>query len=352
MSQTKGEPVEDGTMRAPSSEEVSLAMRRCWQPVARVEDLESSPQRAVLMGESLAIFLTEGGDAVVVSDRCPHRGASLSMGEVRGECIQCPYHGWEWAGGDGKCQRIPSLADQKQIPPDARVSVFPARVLLGLVWTCLEEPVSEIPSPAWFDPEGWQWQHGPPFELPVALGLMIENFRDVAHFAFVHKATLEVSAEVVEPLEAHRDGLEATMRRTMVPGEQAERIWGPVREMHYQVVAPNFISVRMDTIEGERAILHAARAISATESVHYWIQALTQDFAPERLAEAIEFEERVYAEDAAIISAIEPSELPLGPSPEINTLADAYTLAYRQAFAEFVRRALAERPAQSTSIVS
>jgi phenylpropionate dioxygenase-like ring-hydroxylating dioxygenase large terminal subunit len=333
----------EGGKQAPSNEDVSLALRRCWQPLARVEDLRQGPQRAVLLGESLAVFLTESGEPAVVSDRCPHRGASLSMGEVRGECIQCPYHGWEWAGQDGACRRIPSLADQAQIPPGARVSVYPAREHWGLVWTCLEEPTSEIPDVSWFDPQEWQWGHGRPFELPVALGLMIENFRDVAHFAFVHKATLGVVDEVVEPLEPVRNGLEVTLRCTMAAGEEAERVWGSARDIHYQVIAPNFISTRMDTIEGERAILHCARAISATESAHYWIQALTREFAAERLGEAIEFEERVYAEDRTIVSAVEPRELPLDTETGISTLADAYTLAYRQAFAEFVHKALAAR---------
>ncbi len=315
-------------------------MRHCWQPVARIEDLATGPKLAVLLGERLAVFLTASGKPAVVSDRCAHRGASLSMGEVRGECIQCPYHGWEWDGDVGICRRIPSLADQRQIPPQARIPVFPARSHLGLIWTCLETPVADLPSPDWFVAEDWQWEHGPPFELPVALGLMIENFRDVAHFAFVHQATLGVVDEVVEPLEPVRDGIAVRMRRTMTPGEEAERIWGSVQEVDYQVIAPNFISVRMKTSEGDRAILHAARAISATESIHYWIQALSQDYDPSRLQEAIEFETRVYAEDAAVVSTVDPPILPLGEASDINTLADAYTMAYRRSFGEFVDRAL------------
>src|SRR6478609_2126056 len=91
--------------RVPTSEDISLALRHCWQPVARIEDLERGPQRAVLLGEALAVFLTESGEPAVVTDRCAHRGASLSMGKVAGESIQCPYHGWEWAGKDGASTR-------------------------------------------------------------------------------------------------------------------------------------------------------------------------------------------------------------------------------------------------------
>jgi phenylpropionate dioxygenase-like ring-hydroxylating dioxygenase large terminal subunit len=338
--------------RVPTSEEVSLALRRCWQPVARLEDLEGGPQRAVLLGEALAVFLTEAGDPAVVADRCAHRGASLSMGKVCGESVQCPYHGWEWAGRDGACTRIPSLADQRQIPSRARIPAYPARAHLGLVWTVLEEPLSDLPTPPWFDAEEWTWGHGTPFELPVAFGLMIENFRDVAHFAFVHQATLGAMPEVIEPLEPERNGLEVTLRRKMEFGDDAEAVWGTLREMGYYVVAPNFTSARLFTEDGERCVLHAARAISATESAHYWIEGGLENFDQERLEQVIAYDGRVYAEDTAITSAIEPRELPLDPNADVSALADRFTLAYRRAFVEFVDRALAERSVPAGAIAS
>jgi phenylpropionate dioxygenase-like ring-hydroxylating dioxygenase large terminal subunit len=306
----------------------------------------------MLLGEALAVFLTESGEPAVVADRCAHRGASLSMGKVRGEGVQCPYHGWEWAGRDGACTRIPSLADQRQIPPGARVPAFPAREQWGLVWATLEEPLGEPPNLPWFDPDKWTWGHGTPFDLPVGLGVMIENFRDVAHFSFVHTETLGAIPEVVEPLEVERDGLEATMRRKMRVGEGAEEIWGSLRELRYHVVAPNFISGQAFNVTGERCLLHAARAISTTESAHYWIEGFTDSFDEYSLEDAIDSEERIYAEDRPIISAIEPPELPLALDTDFSTLADRLTLAYREAFAEFVSRALASRPAQSNSMAS
>jgi hypothetical protein len=272
------------------------------------------------------------------------------MGKVCGESVQCPYHGWEWAGDDGVCTRIPSLPDQSQIPSRARIPAFPAREHWGLVWTVLEEPVGELPTLPWFDTEEWTWGHGTPFELPVALGLMVENFRDVAHFAFVHQATLGALPEVIEPLEPERHGFEVTLRRKIEFGDDAAAVWGPVREMGYHAVAPNFISGRIFTDDGERCLLHAARAISATESAHYWIEGGLENFDEESLEQLIAYDGRVYAEDIPIVSAVEPPELPLDPNADVNTLADRFTLAYRQAFGDFVRLALAERPAQVNSI--
>jgi nitrite reductase/ring-hydroxylating ferredoxin subunit len=334
---------DDQNSAAPSSEEISLALRRCWQPVARVEDLASGPQRAVLLGEALAVFLTESGAPAVVADRCAHRGASLSMGTVEGESIQCPYHGWEWAGDDGACTRVPSLPDQSQIPPRARIPAFPVREQWGLVWTVLEEPLGDLPTLPWFDAETWTWGHGPPFELPVGFGLMIENFRDVSHFAFVHQATLGAMPEVIEPLEPESNGREVILRRKVEWGDDAAAVWGSLREMHYHAIAPNFISGRILTADGERCLLHAARAISATESAHYWIEGGLENFDEESLENAIAYDWRIYSEDLPIISAIQPPELPLDPNADVNTLADRFTLAYRAAFREFVERALSRR---------
>lgn len=334
---------EQNGLEAPSSEEVSLALRHCWQPVARVRGLERGPQRSVLLGEALAVFLTEGGRPAVVSDRCAHRGASLSMGKVQGDSIQCPYHGWEWEGTDGACTRIPSLPDQAQIPPRAQIPAYPVREQWGLIWTVLAEPLGEPPALPWFDAERWTWGHGEPFELPVGLGIMIENFRDVSHFAFVHQATLGAMPEVIEPLEPHRDGLEVAMRRKMEWSDDADEVWGSLREMEYRAIAPNFMSARIFTDDGERCLLHAARAISATESAHYWIEGGLENYDEETLADAVAYDWRVYSEDIPIISAIEPPELPLDPNADVNTLADRYTLAYRAAFREFVERALAGR---------
>lgn len=332
----------DQSSLPPSSEDVMLALRHCWQPVARLEDLADGPRRAVLLDKPLAVFLTESGEAAVVADRCAHRGALLSMGRVCGDSVQCPYHGWEWAG-DGSCTRIPSLADQSQIPPLARIPSYPARVHWGLVWTTLEEPLTDVPDVPWFDEGEWTWGHGTPFELPVAFGLMIENFRDVSHFAFVHQATIGPQPEVIEPLMPERSGLEVTLRRNMEWGGGASAAWGSLREMGYHTIAPNFTSARMFTDDGERCLLHCSRAISATESAHYWIEAGLENFDEEQLEKVIAYDAGIYAEDVGVISKIETPELPLDPNAEVHTLADRFTLAYREAFVEFVNRALAAR---------
>jgi len=55
----------------------------------------------------LAFFRGEKGELGCVSDQCPHRGAALSAGAVKGDCIRCPFHGLEF-DHNGACRFIPA----------------------------------------------------------------------------------------------------------------------------------------------------------------------------------------------------------------------------------------------------
>lgn len=60
------------------------------------------------LGEQVAVFRAENGKAHVVDAYCPHLGANLAVGgRVLGDCIECPFHGWQFQGTDGKCVKIP-----------------------------------------------------------------------------------------------------------------------------------------------------------------------------------------------------------------------------------------------------
>ena len=57
----------------------------------------------------------EDGTAVALEDRCAHRGYPLSAGQVKGDSIECGYHGFAY-GPDGGCTRVPA---QSLIPKRA-----------------------------------------------------------------------------------------------------------------------------------------------------------------------------------------------------------------------------------------
>lgn len=44
----------------------------------------------------------------IVDAYCPHLGANLGVGgRVHGNCIECPFHGWQFDGETGQCVKIP-----------------------------------------------------------------------------------------------------------------------------------------------------------------------------------------------------------------------------------------------------
>ena len=117
-----------------------------WIPVALRRDVPSGTTRAVLLeGQELVIWRSQGGAVQVWEDRCPHRGMRLSFGFVRGEALNCLYHGWQY-GSSASCQRIPAHPDLN-VPNTIRANAYPVVERAGLIWTRLtaETAAPELP---------------------------------------------------------------------------------------------------------------------------------------------------------------------------------------------------------------
>ncbi|MFD7291761.1 Rieske 2Fe-2S domain-containing protein [Streptomyces sp. NPDC059897] len=326
------------TLTLSKREQAERAMRHSWFPVARSVDL-GAPQPAVLLGEQLTVFRDDEGTARVTARRCPHRGADLSLGKVHGRSIGCPYHGWRFDGADGACTYVPSLADQGRIPPKAKVPVYPAVERFGHVWTVLEEPVTEL-----YDPEAWrgrdlEWLAAEPLHSPTGVAVAIENFRDVAHFPFVHQVSMGPTPEVVEPLEVRRDGLDVHMERPLDAGSGDWAAQGDCM-MAYQCTAPGLASISYHYARaGLRIVAGFPSPVSYEQVKIFWGVANDRDFQGDSIEECLRVEEMVYLEDLPIVENIRPREVPWdGEVPEFSAPADLFTLNYRRAFGELMRR--------------
>ncbi len=106
-------------------------------------------------GRSLGLFRV-GGQFRAVLNHCPHEGAPICRGTVRGttlpsvpgtfrwgrenEILACPWHGWEFALDSGQC-----LTDRR------RLATFPTEVAadgtLYVLMRGLATPEPAIPSP-------------------------------------------------------------------------------------------------------------------------------------------------------------------------------------------------------------
>ena len=159
-----------------------------WYAATRGDELTDSPLKRRMLGQDFVLFRDAQGQAHCLSNTCVHRGGSLAGGKVTGDCIQCPYHGWQFAG-DGSCQKIPSMGADARIPGRARVDSYPTLERYGLVFCFLGDlpeadrpPIMDIPE---FGQEGWRatTQY---FEWDIDYKRSIENGLDPAHNEFVH----------------------------------------------------------------------------------------------------------------------------------------------------------------------
>jgi len=61
------------------------------------------------LGENFAVFRSSDGEINILNAYCPHLGANMAIGGiVRGNDLQCPFHGWTFNGANGKCTQIPN----------------------------------------------------------------------------------------------------------------------------------------------------------------------------------------------------------------------------------------------------
>ena len=79
--------------------------KQIWHPVAQLGDVADAPLAVRLLGEDIVLWRDAAGAVQAWSDRCPHRGAQLSLGKLvpcakgEGRTLECPYHGWQFASG-------------------------------------------------------------------------------------------------------------------------------------------------------------------------------------------------------------------------------------------------------------
>ncbi len=108
-----------------------------WYPIALSTAVPPGTTRAVLLaGREVMIWRDNDGAAHVWQDRCPHRGMRLSLGFVRGNSLNCLYHGWEY-GAASSCVRIPAHPDL-EVPSTIHATAFAMLEASGLIWVSLD----------------------------------------------------------------------------------------------------------------------------------------------------------------------------------------------------------------------
>ncbi len=107
-----------------------------WYPAMESDALRDEPALVKMLGMDFVLFRDADGIAHCLANTCVHRGGSLGDGKVKDGCIECPYHGWRYAG-NGQCTRIPSIGRNVKNTARAKVDSYPVEEKYGLVFAFL-----------------------------------------------------------------------------------------------------------------------------------------------------------------------------------------------------------------------
>lgn len=311
-----------------------------WWPVALEGEASAAPLALRLLGEALVLWRDATGQPVLQQDRCPHRGARLSMGRVCQGQLQCPYHGWRFDAA-GRCVSVPALPDF--VPPaSSSVRTWPLRSAHGLLWTTSGDAAqARLPDLAASLP-GRRLVFGP-FDVATSAARAVENFLDTAHFATVHEGWL---GEASHPEVPHHEVQATADGRPVVEGYRA---WQPRASASAEGGA--WVRYRYEVLSPFSALLTKQPEAPPTGQApqgpqdSYTIWACPQDDEHCRLwfaqytsdsvstdDELERFQTAIFAQDQPVLESQRPRRLPISAAAprEQSTAADRLSAAYRR----------------------
>ncbi len=326
------------------------ALQRGWHVVAASDEIGRDPVQVWLLGEPWALVRLPTADGatrlVAFADRCPHRLAPLSAGTVVGETLQCGYHGWCF-DGEGACTVIPAIGESDHIPSRARATA-PAGLAEqgGLVFLAPEPPTGERLDLPFADAEGFLHHQLAPTRARVGAGLMLDNFLDMAHFPFVHAATIGTDDALEVPeMTVARDGFGMTVTSThWVPNPEDPGVAQGVRPLlqqralRYEYRAPYQASLQIDYVQagGTNVLDFFVQPEDGEHCRVYTVLHRNDLDDADQLADAGAYEQKILDEDVLLQEQYVDRRFPLDITAEVHVRTDRAGVELRRILADFV----------------
>ena len=311
-----------------------------WHPVAESIKLSNKTMvAAILLDQAIVIWRDQIGKIQAFEDRCPHRGMKLSMGSITPDGnLECPYHGWQF-NHQGSCEHIPALPHLCKTQLKGQLKSYQVQEAYGLVWVCLGLPAQGVVEfPEYADPQLRKIGCGP-YEVQSSGPRIIENFLDMAHFAFVHESILgdkeqsairDYEVEVFQD-EIYGSGIWAKKCFAWQPRSNALASSGSNVEYTYRVVRPlTAILTKEPLAQADFREAISLHLQPVTETItRAWIILAMNNF--EQTDEELRaFQDTIFLQDKPIVENQVPLRLPLAPGAEMSTVCDKMSLAYRR----------------------
>jgi phenylpropionate dioxygenase-like ring-hydroxylating dioxygenase large terminal subunit len=321
-----------------------------WYAAAYSDQITADkPIKVKMLGQHFALYRDSKGVARCVSDICIHRSASLSGGKIKGDCIECPYHGWQF-DGDGKCTKIPSLGIDGKPPARAKIDAYPTDERYGLVHVFLGDlpaaerpPIMEIPE---WDQDGWRCIHldydwKSHWERSVEAGL------DPAHAEFVHTGMKFAGTDeeyAVPDLDVRRTewGAEQSFTiKTIAARGDLEKFKPKAAEVtaYASFHGPTCTETRLTLAPGQIVIQYMFETpIDEFHVKKHLVSARTMNLDPGFDKPTNQMNLFVANEDKVIIEDVDPAIYPETNTKELLVPADEQIAIYRDMIAEWEAR--------------
>lgn len=152
-----------------------------WYPVAWSHQLKAGQVIPVTIWQKpIALYRDTAGNVHAMENACPHKGVELHRGEVKGDRLVCPYHGWEFDAA-GQCVNIPYFPTGQKLPC-AQARSYPTSEKYGIVWVFPGDAALATTRPMPAVPE---------YDDPNCLMIPITGLFN-AHFSICNENTMDV----------------------------------------------------------------------------------------------------------------------------------------------------------------
>ena len=197
-------------------------------------------------GKNYTLYRQSDNKVAMIDSLCPHRGANLSHGKVVNDCIQCPYHGWEY-NCDGKLVDVPSTPSST-VPNKADINGYNVVESGGFIW--LVNSMNEILPTEYCDElfdNKWTKVYG----SKVLEGNIVDwimNGVDISHINYVHdfanenngavdNVKIQVQENYIDCFANVKPKASSTLTEHMQPQNGSE--------IHSRFIVPNTTAIKI-----------------------------------------------------------------------------------------------------------
>ena len=296
-----------------------MFIKNGWYAAAWANEITHALQQRWIAGEPVVFYRTQAGEVVALHDRCPHRRAALSKGNLVGDDVQCAYHGITF-NCQGSCVRVPG---QEKIPAALKVRRYKVVEKWQWIWIWMgpaeQADESLLPAFEYNDSPGWKAVGGC-IRVKANYQLLTDNLLDLTHETYVHGKTIGNSAVAETPMEYTLDGQEVHVKRIMKdtpPPPLFKRVrgfqgnidrWQLIRYQmpaHISIDARGYVAGNDDITQGMRWFsMNSLTPVDERNTLYFWTVTRCFDLDNTELDDMIKDQiYKTFMEDVEVIEA-------------------------------------------------